>query len=198
MALRILDYRMYSDHSHHTARLVPGKQYSWEVSWLPGQHLNRNEAITAMVLADTTAYGDVQPGHRSWPHIEGWADELGMTGSQALDRVAGPPRWATRQKTAEPPDADPSDMERPDTDPLDLGWTDGLDWPEPEYPDPSWRGWGAAARRRPMYLSDLAVSDWHQERHPDKSSDLWRAPGAGRVPQPRLEPDKVADWEAGQ
>jgi hypothetical protein len=195
MALRILDFRMYSDRSRHTARLVPGKQYSWEVSWLPGRHLNRNEAITAMVLADTTAYGDVQPGHRSWPHIEGWADELGMTGSQALDRVAGPPRWAKREKKTAEPDADPTDIDLPD--PLDLGRTDSPDWPAPEYPDPSWRGWGAAARRRPMYLSDPAVSDWHRERYPDKSANLWDALHAGRDPHPDPEPDAPADPEAG-
>ncbi len=40
---------------HVTARPAPGRQHQWEVSWLPGQTLDRNTAITAMTLADTTA-----------------------------------------------------------------------------------------------------------------------------------------------
>lgn len=116
-----------------------------------------------------------------------------MTGSQALDRVAGPPRW---EKTAEPPDPDPTDIDLPD--PIDLGWTDSPDWPEPDYPDPSWPGWGRGLRRAPAHLSDLAVSDWHEERRPDESANLLRGLQAGRDPQPDPEPDKVADWEAGQ
>jgi hypothetical protein len=60
----------------------------WEVSWLPGQYLDRNEAITAMVLADTTASGDVNPGDRLWPHIRGWAAELRLTAHDAVARTA--------------------------------------------------------------------------------------------------------------
>ena len=178
MALKILGDSMSSDHSPHTARLAPGEQHTWEVSWLPGRSLNRNEAVTAMVLADTTANGDVHPGHRAWPHIENWAGKLRMTGSQVLDRVVGPPRWADHQeKTAEPPDA-----AWHDADPPDRGWPD-LDWLEPEWPD-----------RRPTYWFNLAVSPWYKERYPDKSANLWDALRAGRDP----ELDKSADWEAGQ
>jgi len=182
MALKILDDSMSSDRSPHTARLAPGEQHTWEVSWLPGRSLNRNEAVTAMVLADTTANGDVHPGHRAWPHIENWAGKLRMTGSQVLDRVVGPPRWADHQeKTAEPPDA-----AWHDADPPDRGWPD-LDWLEPERPD-----------RRPTYWFNLAVSPWYKERYPDKSANLWDALHAGRDPQPAPELDKSADWEAGQ
>jgi hypothetical protein len=90
MALKILDDSMSSDRSPHTARLLPGAQHTWEVSWLPCRHLNRNEAITAMVLADVTVDGDMRPGHRLWPHVGGWAAELGMTASDALSRTADP------------------------------------------------------------------------------------------------------------
>ena len=191
MAVRILDDSMSSDRSPHTARLLPGEQPTWEVSWLPGRRLNRNEAVTAMVLADTTVNGDVHPGHRAWLHIEGWAAELGMTGSQALDRVVGPPRWAKHQeKIAEPPD-----VEWPGVDPPDLGWPD-LNWPEPEWPDPSWPGFGP--NRHPTYMFNLAVSHWYKERYPDKSATAWDALHAGRDPQPGPELDKSADWEAGQ
>ena len=214
MALRIGDYKMSSSRSRHTARLAPGKQYAWEVSWLPGRPLNSNEAITAMVIADTTANGDVRPGHRAWPHIQGWAAELGMTGPQALDRVAGPPRWARHQeKTAEPPghaprvsgpkivplDPDPVVVGWiEDPDPIDLGRTDEFDWPAPEYPDPSWPGFAAGRRRHPTYLSDRDISDWHTERHLDKSERLRNVLHADRDPHPAVEPVNPPDWEAGQ
>ena len=90
MTLTILDDSMSSDRSLHTARLAPGRQHTWEVSWLPGQQLERNEAITAMVLADVTAEGGVHPGHRLWPHIQGWAAELGLTGPDAVAAISQP------------------------------------------------------------------------------------------------------------
>ncbi len=39
-----------------------------EVTWLPGQALDRNTAITAMILADVAAKDDLHEGHRLWPH----------------------------------------------------------------------------------------------------------------------------------
>jgi hypothetical protein len=100
MALTILDRSMTSDRSAHAGRLVSGARYTWEVSWLPGRHLNRSEAVTAMTIADMTANGDIRPGHRAWPHIENWAAELGMTGPEALDRVAAPPCLESRNPDA--------------------------------------------------------------------------------------------------
>jgi hypothetical protein len=200
VAVTILDFKMTSNRSRHTARIVPGTQYTWEVSWLPGRDLERNEAITAMVIADTTAYGDVHPGHPSWPHIENWAAELGMTGPQALDRTAAPPQWASRQtaKTAGLPAEYRLFGFIEDPDPIDLGWTDEPDWPAPDYPDPSWPGRGAGPRERRTYLSDPAVSDWHQDRHPANPATTWDALHADPDRQPAPERDKSADWEAGQ
>jgi hypothetical protein len=59
MTLTINDTTMTSDRTAHTARQASGLQHEWEVSWLPGQTLDRNTAITAMVLADTTAEPDL-------------------------------------------------------------------------------------------------------------------------------------------
>src|ERR1700742_3462502 len=64
MALTILDDSMSSDRSTHSARLVPGRAHLWEVSWLSGHRLDRNGAITAMVLADLTSPGGLHPGDR--------------------------------------------------------------------------------------------------------------------------------------
>ena len=36
---------------------------------------------TAMVLADVAGANDLHEGHRLWPHIQSWAAEFGLTGS---------------------------------------------------------------------------------------------------------------------
>jgi hypothetical protein len=101
MSLTINDTTMTSDQTPHTARLAPGRPSRWDVSWLPGQTLDRNTAITAMTLADTAGDHDLHPGHRLWPHIQSWAEELGLTGPDAITRISQPPRDHAPQ--GEPP-----------------------------------------------------------------------------------------------
>ena len=91
MALTIGYDGITSDRTAHTARPVPGHRHAWVVSWLPGQHLDRNSAITAMVIADASGPGGMNRGHRLWPHIEGWAAELGLTAPTALAAIAAEP-----------------------------------------------------------------------------------------------------------
>ena len=98
MSLTITDTTMTSDHSAHTARQAPGGQQRWEVSWLPGQTLDRNSAITAMILADTAAAADLHESHRLWPHIQSWAAELGLTAPDAIAQASEPPGDSTRQQ----------------------------------------------------------------------------------------------------
>jgi hypothetical protein len=90
MALTILDDSMSSDRTTHRARLMPGRAHLWEVSWLPGQRLDRNGAITAMVLADLAGPGDLRPGDRQWTFAEGWADELGLHADEAVKLISQP------------------------------------------------------------------------------------------------------------
>ena len=54
MSLNIQDDTITANHTSHSARRLPGDQPLWEVSWLPGQPMNRNHAVAAMVLADLT------------------------------------------------------------------------------------------------------------------------------------------------
>ena len=96
MTLTIHDTAMTSDQTAHTARHAPS-QNGWEVSLLPGQVLDRNTAITAMILADTTAETDPQEGHRLWPHIQSWAAELGLTGPEAVAAASHPPSDINRK-----------------------------------------------------------------------------------------------------
>ena len=97
MTLKIDDTAMTSDQTAHTARHAPDRN-GWEVSWLPGQTLDRNTAITAMTLADTAAERDLAEGHRLWPHIQSWAGELGLTAPDAIARISQPPSDPNRQQ----------------------------------------------------------------------------------------------------
>ena len=97
MTLRIDDTAMSSDQTTHTARQLPDRG-GWEVSWLPGQTLDRNTAITAMILADTTAEQDLHEGHRLWPHIQSWAEELGLTAPDAIAQASQPPSDINHQQ----------------------------------------------------------------------------------------------------
>ena len=96
MTLTINDTTMTSDQTPHTARHAPSRN-GWDVSWLPGRTLDRNTAITAMILADTAADGHIREGHRLWPHIQGWATELGLTGPDAVAATSQPPGDPNRE-----------------------------------------------------------------------------------------------------
>ena len=100
---------LLGDQTEHTARLTPGSQHLWEVSWLPGRPLDRNGAITAMVLAGQAGNDDLNERHRLWPHIEGWAAELGLTAPTALAAVAAepPPSSISADKGVSAEPADP-------------------------------------------------------------------------------------------
>lgn len=93
--LTITDAAMTSDTTRHTAELVklpsPLTGYSWQVTWLPGQHLTRDQAITALTIAEAVAGIDFTPefnrspiGRAMWGHIDSWAEELGLPGSNAV------------------------------------------------------------------------------------------------------------------
>ena len=110
MSITINDTTMTSDRTAHTARHAPDRN-GWEVSWLPGQTLDRNSAITAMVLADTTAEPGLREGHRLWPAIQSWAEELGLTAPDAIAQASQHPGDITRQQeqAARQPDREAAD-----------------------------------------------------------------------------------------
>jgi len=111
MTLTINDTTMTSDQTTHVARPAPGPQRGWEVSWLPGEVLDRNSAITAMILADTAAERDLHEGHRLWPHIQSWAGELGLTAPDAIAGVSQSPSDPSRQQeqASRQPDCEAAD-----------------------------------------------------------------------------------------
>jgi hypothetical protein len=97
VTLTVNDTTMTSDQTPHTARHAPSRN-GWEVSLLPGRTLDRNTAITAMILADTAADEHAREGHRLWPYIQGWAAELGLTGPEAVAAASQPPGDLSRER----------------------------------------------------------------------------------------------------
>jgi hypothetical protein len=87
MATTITDKLMRSTKTTHTARLTDA---GWEVSWLPGRVLDRNQAVTAMQIAAHVGGGVGLHDDPIWPHIDGWARELGLTGPDAVVRASEP------------------------------------------------------------------------------------------------------------
>jgi hypothetical protein len=70
--------------------------------------MDRNSAITAMTLADLAGEGELSERHRLWPFIESWAAELGLTGSEAVDRTSrpcGPHQQCDRERERPDPEA---------------------------------------------------------------------------------------------
>ena len=75
----------------------------WEVSWLPGRTLTRNQATTAMVIANLVGGRGV--GHSDdpiWPHLDSWASELGLSGPDAVVRASEPPDAREAETSREP------------------------------------------------------------------------------------------------
>jgi hypothetical protein len=99
MALTILDCTITSNQTSHTARRATDHARHWEVSWLPGRHLTRNQAITAMALAEVCPAARGGNWERIRPHIQGWATELGLTAEQAATRIIALPDWAAAPAT---------------------------------------------------------------------------------------------------
>ena len=101
------------DHQRHHHDQRPDRPHrpagtqrnGWEVSWLPGQILDRNTAITAMTLADTAAEQDLHEGTGS-----GRSSRAGPRTRpdrpDAIARASQPPGDTTASRS-EPPAARP-------------------------------------------------------------------------------------------
>ena len=97
MALTITGRLIRSTDTRHTAVLVHfDAGDAWRVSWLPGRLMDRNAAVSAMMIAQAAGAG-LEPGDRRWPHIDGWAAELGLAGPDAVVRASEPPETEAGQ-----------------------------------------------------------------------------------------------------
>jgi hypothetical protein len=103
MTLNIHNDSISSDRTSYTARLLPGDQAFWEVSWLPDHPMDRHTAHVAMALADMTRY-DEQAGHRLTVDI---IDMAAKIGGAAPDAHSPAPASAARTdagKSGQPSD----------------------------------------------------------------------------------------------
>jgi hypothetical protein len=85
MSIKISDQQMASGQTPHSAGMTAD---GWTVTWLPGRTLTRNQATTAMVLAERVSHGARDQHHKDWPFIEGWAEELGLSGADAVIKIS--------------------------------------------------------------------------------------------------------------
>lgn len=95
MSTRVTDTAMTSDETRHTARKVNHNKWQvWSVSWLPHRLLDRNQATTAMVLAEWVAtYWDgfktVGIDRRRFHGFtQQWAGELGLSEREVMQQLA--------------------------------------------------------------------------------------------------------------
>jgi hypothetical protein len=89
--LTITDKIMRSDQTQHVA--TPADGGGWWVTWLPGREFTRNEAITAMTLAEFACSGDGMglSDDPRWIEVDALAAELGLSGPAAVVRASEPP-----------------------------------------------------------------------------------------------------------
>jgi hypothetical protein len=96
MALTITHLVMRSPDTAHYAWPLPGEPGQWFVSWLPGRAFTRNQAITAMMIAEEVGRipADADPEAYSdqfWSHMDVWAAELGLSGPDVVARASEAP-----------------------------------------------------------------------------------------------------------
>lgn len=99
--ITIFDTYMSNPDTPHTATATGG---GWQVSWLPGRTLDRNQAITAMVIASTVGgKGVPRADDPIWLHLDGWAAERSLTAPSAVVRASEPPVADTRTRRQRAP-----------------------------------------------------------------------------------------------
>jgi hypothetical protein len=89
MTTTITDRMIRSTDTPHTASVRPDTY--WTVTWLPKTVLTRNQALTAITLAETIATQPCEPGNPVRDAIDTWAAELGMTTTEAITLATQPP-----------------------------------------------------------------------------------------------------------
>jgi len=89
VSLTITDKKITCKGSPHYALIAPDG--TWQVSWLRGQELDRNAAITAMTIAELAALQ--RPNPELGKTIDALSAEIGVCGSDALMRCFAPPMY---------------------------------------------------------------------------------------------------------
>jgi hypothetical protein len=98
--ITITDTTMSSPATPHTATATGG---GWTVSWLPGRTLTRDQATTAMVIANIVgSKGVPRADDPLWLFLDGWAAELGLTAPREVEQTLMPPAERESEARQEP------------------------------------------------------------------------------------------------
>ena len=100
MTLQYTDTTITSDATHHTASLIPEADV-WSLSWTPGMFRFR-QAEDAILLAETV--GQLVPlngCNDAWRRIDEYAEQLGMSGTDAMLRVVAADRHTQAIRAAQ-------------------------------------------------------------------------------------------------
>lgn len=91
-SIAITDTGMVST-TGHTADLDQGcgpyDKGAWVVSWCPLRPFDRDQAITALTLAEFVTNGTVDATHKRWPFVRDFAAELDMDPTEAVRMIQG-------------------------------------------------------------------------------------------------------------
>jgi hypothetical protein len=91
VTLHYTDTAITSDATHHTASLIPEANV-WSLSWTPGMFRFR-QAEDAILLAEAVAQVVPLNGRNdTWRRIDEYAEQLGMSGTDAMLRVVAADR----------------------------------------------------------------------------------------------------------
>jgi len=100
MSTTITGNLMRSTDTRHTARPFISGYGGWVVTWIPERVLTRDQAITAMTIAEVVATHDMTDNQAPiWAHIDSWAAELGLSGPNAVSRASESPEDAADRYT---------------------------------------------------------------------------------------------------
>jgi hypothetical protein len=91
MSVQIGNTGMTSTITRHRAELDAEQPGLWRVSWL-SDLVDRNRAITALLVAEHVEAGADNPDHPDWHLVESFADELGLNAHELVARVNEPVR----------------------------------------------------------------------------------------------------------
>lgn len=92
-----------SDSTKHTAWMTGlGAAARWHVSWLSERDLTEGQAVAALNIAELVGGGWDTNGHRI-TDLPGWADELGMSPTVAVQLVTDRRAWGCAVRHADLP-----------------------------------------------------------------------------------------------
>jgi hypothetical protein len=81
------DHRTGNDQRHDPAQRA-SRRGRLVRDMAAGPGVTRSQATTAMVLAETVAARIGDHTDKRWPHIEAWANELGLSGAAAVGKIS--------------------------------------------------------------------------------------------------------------